>query len=445
MAWVNFPDDFRWGTATAAYQIEGAYNEDGKGLSIWDVFTHTRGKIDDNTNGDKACDHYHRYREDIALMQELHYSNYRFSISWPRIYPEGSGAVNQKGLDFYDRLVDELRNRNIEPFVTLYHWDLPDALQKSGGWENRAIAERFADYSETVVKKLGDRVRFWMTLNEPIVVLNEGYITGEGAPGKKNNYLGFAKIAHNLLLAHGMAVERLRSHRSDLQIGIVQASWPNTPLRPEDQKVADLANDFVLKLFMDPIFKRRYPKSIERLVHILNPRIREEDFEIIARPIDFVGINHYSRNIVRRSANPITHFAMVPPPAGASLTDMGWEIYPSGFYDLLQFYRKEYNDPVLYITENGAAFRDTVAAGRVADVERLDYLRRYLAEVSRAIRDGVDVRGYFLWSFMDNFEWAKGYTKRFGAVYIDYPTQKRIVKDSGYWYGKVCQDNGFEF
>lgn len=444
MARISFPDNFRWGTATAAYQIEGACNEDGKGLSIWDVFSHTLGKIDDHENGDEACDHYHRYREDIALMRELHYPNYRFSISWPRIYPEGSGAVNHKGLDFYDRLVDELRSRNIEPFITLYHWDLPYELQKSGGWKNRSVADRFADYAETVVRKLGDRVQFWITLNEPIVVLNDGYITGTHAPGKKNNYLSFAKIAHNLLLAHGMTVERLRTLRSDLQIGIAQAAWLNTPLRPEDQKIADLANDFVLKLFMDPIFKRRYPESIDRLVHLFNPGIREDDFNIIARPIDFVGINHYSRNIVRRSANPITHFKLVPPPAGAALTDMGWEIYPPGFYDLLQFYKKEYNNPVLYITENGAAFRDTVVAGRVADPERTNYLRLYLAEVSRAIRDGVDVRGYFLWSFMDNFEWAKGYAKRFGTIYVDYPTQKRIVKDSGYWYSQVCQNNGFE-
>jgi beta-glucosidase len=441
MAILQFPEGFLWGTATSAYQIEGAYNEDGKGLSVWDRFARRPGKILDGSNGEVACDHYHKYREDIQLMRELKYPAYRFSISWPRIYPAGRGAINQKGLDFYDRLVDELKKNGIEPFVTLFHWDLPDELERMGGWYNRSVADYFAEYTETVVKRLGDRVKYWITLNEPFAVIAEGYVEGISAPGR-TGYLQFPKAVHNLLFAHSLSLERIRAIGSHLKVGIVQAFWPNDPLTPRDQKAAQIANDYVLKVFMDPIFKGHYPRSVEKLLFLLHGKIKPADFELFARPIDFVGINHYSRNLVKRSLNPISQFKVVPPDRNrVPVTDMDWEIYPEGFYQALMFLKTEYHNPALFITENGAAFRDQVVGGQVNDEGRIEYLKKYLAEMHRAIGDGVDVRGYFVWSFLDNFEWGQGYSKRFGVVYVDFQTQQRSVKESGRWYSKICQTN----
>ncbi|HEX3045806.1 MAG TPA: GH1 family beta-glucosidase [Bacillota bacterium] len=441
MSTLKFPEGFLWGTATSAYQIEGAYHEDGKGLSVWDVFARRPGKISDGSNGDLACDHYHKYREDIQLMKALKYPAYRFSISWPRIYPSGRGSVNQPGLDFYDRLVDELKNNGIEPFVTLFHWDLPDELEKIGGWFNRAVADYFADYTETVVKRLGDRVQYWVTLNEPFAVIAEGYVQGISAPGNKG-YLKFAAAAHNLLFAHSLGLERIRALGSHLKAGIVQAFWPNDPLTPRDEKAAAIANDYVLRMFLDPILKGHYPRSLKKTLFLLHRKIKPADFELFARPIDFVGLNHYSRNLVKRSLNPISQFKVVPPdPNRVPVTDMDWEIYPEGFFNALMLLKTEYNNPVIFITENGAAFRDQVVEGKVNDPERIGYLQKYLTAMNQAIGAGVDIRGYFLWSFLDNFEWREGYSKRFGVVYVDFQTQQRIVKESGYWYSRVCQAN----
>ncbi|MCL6589198.1 MAG: beta-glucosidase [Firmicutes bacterium] len=441
MTILQFPEGFLWGTATSAYQIEGAYNEDGKGLSVWDQFARRPGKIRDGSNGEVACDHYHKYREDIRLMKELKYPAYRFSISWPRIYPSGRGAINWPGLDFYDRLVDELKNNNIEPFATLFHWDLPYELEKTGGWLNPAVAVYFAEYTETVVKRLGDRVKYWVTLNEPFAVIAEGYVEGISAPGR-TGYFQFAKAAHNLLFAHSYSLERIRAIDPHLKAGIVQAYWPNDPLTPRDRKAAEIANDYVLRMFMDPIFLGHYPRSLEKMLFLLHRKIKPADFELFARPIDFAGINHYSRNLVRRSINPISKFKVVPPDRNRlPVTDMDWEIYPEGFYQALMFLKKEYHNPVIFVTENGAAFPDEVVDGRVKDPKRIEYLQNYLAAMHRAITDGVDVRGYFIWSFLDNFEWSQGYSKRFGVVYVDFQTQRRIVKESGYWYSRVCQTN----
>lgn len=443
MSFVKFPDGFRWGTATAAYQIEGACDTDGRGKSIWDIFSHTRGKIVDGSTGDMACDHYNRYKEDIQIMKDLNYNNYRFSISWPRVFPQGFGKVNQKGLDFYDRLVDELNNKGIEPFITLYHWDLPYELEKAGGWYNRKTAEHFAGYTEVVVKRLGDRAKFWATLNEPFVVAAQGYGLGEHAPGKRN-FLKIFNVVHNLLLAHGMAVDRIKGINRDLKAGIVHACWPCYPLKEKYGKTSDIANDYSLRLFFDPIFKARYPLSLERKIRFFNKGIKASDFDIISKPVDFIGVNVYSRHIVKPSWNPIVPFKILPAGNDVKKTDMGWEIYPRSLYDVLNVIKEEYGNPEVYITENGAAFKDKLENGKVRDPERIEYLKQYLSELNRAIEDGANVKGYFQWTFMDNFEWAFGLTKRFGAVYVDYETQERIVKDSGRWYSRVCAGNGFD-
>lgn len=439
---ISFPKGFRWGTATASYQIEGAWNEDGKGPSIWDTFTRKKGKIQDGSDGNVACDHYHLYKKDVALMKKLGFANYRFSVSWPRIFPEGRGAVNQKGLDFYERLTDELLKSGIEPFITLYHWDLPDALQKTGGWYNRETALRFADFAGTVVKKLKDRVKFWITLNEPVVTFMNGYYAGDHAPGRKDGLRVFG-IPHNLLLAHGLAMERIRVAGKKLQAGITNALMMFYPETPKDGKAARLAMEYT-KIFLDPIFKGRYPAPVEERIRKSTKDFREGDLDIISKPMDFLGVNNYTRDVVKRTLIPIPGFRSVKPQyTGVRFTEMNWEVFPQGIYDLMMWIRNEYGNPPVYITENGAAFHDVPEGKNVHDPERKDFLERYLTMVNRAIRDGCDIRGYFVWTLMDNFEWAYGYTKRFGLLYTDYMTQKRILKDSGKWYSQVCRENRF--
>ncbi len=439
-----FPPTFVWGAATSAYQIEGAWDEDGKGESIWDRFSHTPGKIANGDTGDIACDHYHRWREDLALMRDLGLRAYRFSISWPRILPSGRGRVNPRGLGFYSRLVDGLLEAGIQPYVTLYHWDLPQALQDVGGWPARGTAEAFAEYADVVSRHLGDRVRHWMTLNEPFVSAFIGYLDGRHAPGHTDLDEALA-AAHHLLLAHGLAVPILRRNVPGAEVGI---ALNLTTAMPASQSHADVAaarvrDGMINRWFLDPIAGRCYPSDMVAHFGRPMPFVHEGDLETIAAPLDFLGVNYYARAIVRSDAvaesenEPQTVFP------SAEHTDLGWEVWPEGLYQMLVRLHRDYEFPALYVTENGAAYRDEISAdGRVDDPKRIAYLRRHILAVARAMAEGVPVRGYFVWSLMDNFEWAHGYGPRFGIVYVDYATQRRIPKASAFWYRNVIQSNG---
>jgi beta-glucosidase len=438
---LTFPPPFYWGTATASYQIEGGWNEDGKGESIWDTFSHTQGKIRDGSTGDVACDHYHRWKEDVALMKEIGCNAYRFSISWPRVIPKGKGKVNPLGLSFYDRLVDALSEANITPFITLYHWDLPQALQDEGGWANRDTAYYFAEYASVVAHKLGDRVKHWITHNEPWVVAWIGYGWGEHAPGIRNEKVAI-QVSHHLLLSHGLAVEVLRDISPDSEVGITLNLSPIHPASDseEDKLAASRQDGFLNRWFLDPIFRGHYPPDI---LEFYSPKVLPGDMAIISRRIDFVGINYYSRGIVRFNpkAGPLQAEGVAP--EGAEFTEMGWEIYPPGIYEIITRVHEDYQPKKIYITENGAAFADEIAPdGGVHDQKRIDYLREHFVQAHRAIEEGANLCGYFIWSLMDNFEWAHGFTKRFGIVYTDYPTQRRIMKDSALWFKKVIEENG---
>lgn len=392
-----FPKNFYWGVATSAYQIEGGCNEDGKGASIWDEFTSRKGTIADGNTGAVACDHYHRWQEDVDLIAKLGCNSYRFSVSWPRIIPEGTGQINQKGLDFYRNLVDHLKEKGIEPFVTLYHWDLPLALEQKSGWTNRAITDAFADYTEVVVRALGDRVRFWMTLNEPLVIYGAGYYSGEHAPGYKS-IIKSAKVIHNLLLAHGKSAERIHSIQPTLLVGIVNSISKVYPNSQKDQKAVRRAEALTQRLFLDPIFWGHYPSWMEGKLRFINRDIRDDDFVIISHPIDFLGVNNYSRMVVSRSFIPIPGFKIITPNYDSSnVTAMGWEIFPQGIYDGLTWIRDKYGNPRVYITENGAAFDDKLNSdGQIYDEKRIAFLKAYLSNVHRAINDGCNVRGYFV-------------------------------------------------
>ncbi|MBC7329250.1 beta-glucosidase [bacterium] len=441
---LTFPPQFYWGTATASYQIEGGWNEDGKGESIWDTFSHTQGKIRDGSTGDVACDHYHRWKEDVALMKEIGCNAYRFSISWPRVIPKGKGKVNPLGLSFYDRLVDALLESNITPFITLYHWDLPQALQDEGGWANRDTAYYFAEYASVVANKLGDRVKHWITHNEPWVVAWIGYGWGEHAPGIKNEKVA-TQVAHHLLLSHGLAVEVLRDISPDSEVGITLNLSPIHPASDseEDRLAASRQDGFLNRWFLDPVFRGHYPPDILELYSAYAPKVSPGDMAIISRRIDFLGINYYSRGIVRFNpkAGPLQAEGVAP--EGAEFTEMGWEIYPPGIYEIIKRVWEDYQPKKIYITENGAAFADEIAPdGRVHDPKRIDYLREHFIQAHKAIEEGANLCGYFIWTLMDNFEWAHGFTKRFGIVYTDYPTQRRIMKDSALWYKKVIEENG---
>ena len=435
----KFPHNFLWGAATASYQIEGAWNEDGKGESIWDRFSHTPGKIEDNSTGDVACDHYRRYEEDIALMRFLGLKAYRFSVSWPRVIPLGRGRVNPRGLDFYDRLVDALCAANIEPFLTLYHWDLPQALQDEGGWENRNTCHAFADYAALMVKRLGDRVKFWTTFNEPGVVAFDGNLIGEHAPGIQDPRVAF-QVAHHLMVAHGLAAQAIRAVNPNVNIGIVLNLWMADPASedPADTAAANAAWERSETLFLDLIFNGHYPISAYELVGDNMPKVQDGDMALIAQKLDYLGVNSYSRNLVSAEGN-------IDPVPGSEYTEMGWEVCAPALRRLLNRINKDYRLPPIYITENGAAFKDEVSAdGKVHDERRLDYLKNHFIQTRLAMQDGADVHGYFVWSLLDNFEWGHGYTKRFGIVRVDYETQERTVKDSGEWYSKVIASNSVE-
>lgn len=442
---LEFPQDFVWGAATAAYQIEGAWDEDGKGPSIWDVFCRVPGAIQNGDTGDVACDHYHRWQEDVALMRELGLRAYRFSISWPRVLPEGKGKVNLPGLDFYNRLVDALLAAGIQPFVTLYHWDLPQALQEEGGWPARDTACRFADYADVVSRRLGDRVHHWITLNEPWVAAYAGYGNGYHAPGIRNP-LAAIQAAHHLLLAHGLAVPVLRENGdAATRVGITLNLAPVHPAsdRPDDEEAARRYDGFLNRWFLDPLFRGRYPEDMLEMLGAALPEGYEEDMETISVPVDFLGVNNYTRNVIANDPESAVVETREVKPTGRPYTEMGWEVYPEGMYELLTRLHRDYAPPRLYVTENGAAFPDRVSAdGRVHDPQRVDYLREYIAQAHRALEEGVPLKGYFVWTLLDNFEWAYGYSKRFGIVYVDFATQERIIKDSGYWYREVIAENG---
>ena len=432
-----FPDHFAWGAATAAYQIEGAWDADGKGESIWDRFCHTTGRINDASTGDLACDHYHRYREDVALMRQLGLNAYRFSISWPRVQPAGFGRVNPAGLDFYDRLVDALLEAGIAPYVTLHHWDLPQALQDMGGWLNRDVLAYFADYSALLAKYLGDRVRHWATFNEPNVIAWAGYAGGEHAPGLKGDWKSACQVSHHLLVAHGLALQALRALDPALQLGIVLTEWITEPASddPADMAAAEQAWYSRETAFIHPIFRGHYHPLTMDAMGAATPEIKAGDMALIAQKMDFLGINSYSRVVIGAHGR-------VDPVPGSEYTDMGWEVCAPAFRRMLNRINRDYDLPPIYITENGAAFQDIVAPdGLIHDERRLDYLRQHLRQLRLAIQDGVDVRGYFAWSLLDNFEWAHGYTKRFGLIRVDYETQKRTIKDSGLWYARMIAAN----
>ena len=437
---LQFPAKFLWGAATAAYQIEGAWNEDGKGESIWDRFSHTPGKITNGDTGDVACDHYHRTRQDIALMRQLGLKAYRFSVSWPRVLPSGAGKVNAAGLDFYDRLVDDLLAANLEPFITLHHWDYPQALYDKGGWLNRENLPYFADYAVLLAKRLGDRISRWATFNEPAVIADAGYLSGEHAPGLKDSRKEAYQIIHHLLVAHGLAVQALRAANPALQLGIVLSQWGVEPASadPADVAAAQLAWDSRETAFLHPIFRGHYhPAMLEALGEDI-PQIKAGDMALAAQKLDFLGINSYSRVVIGAQG-------MLSPIPGSEYTEMGWEVCAPAFRRTLNRMHADYHLPPIYITENGAAYVDVLSPdGKVHDERRIDYLRQHFTQVRLAMQDGVDIRGYFVWSLLDNFEWGHGNTKRFGLIRVDYETLERTIKDSGEWYSRVIASNRVE-
>lgn len=431
----RFPAGFVWGAATASYQIEGAADSDGRGESIWDRFARTPGRVRGGDNGDVACDHYHRYRDDVALMARLGLTAYRFSVSWPRVVPEGAGPVNDAGLDFYDRLVDELLSHGIAPHVTLYHWDLPQALEDAGGWPVRATAEAFADYARIVAGRLGDRVSHFATLNEPSIVSDHGYRTGEHAPGRTDPAAALA-AAHHLLVGHGLAVQAIREVAPGASAGIVVNLEPKHAASPHplDLEAAAIAHDQTNRWYLDPIVGRGYPEDGAVAWGWGREEIRDGDDELVATPIDFVGVNYYSRSFVR---SPLLE--PVARPTDRERTGMGWEVYPAGLVEVLEFVASRTGDLPIYVTENGAAYPvDELDPTR--DPERVHFLHRHLDAALSAIDRRVPLRGYFVWSLLDNFEWAHGYGPRFGIVHVDYGTLERSVRDSGRFWAAVARD-----
>ncbi len=422
---------FLWGVATAAYQIEGAAQEDGRGPSIWDRFSHTPGKTRNGDTGDVACDHYHRYAEDVALIAALGVDAYRFSFAWSRVQPLGQGAWNPKGLDFYDRLVDALLAKGIQPHATLYHWDLPQALQDQGGWGNRDTTQRFADYAEHMVRRLGDRLITLATHNEPWCTAELGHATGKFAPGATDPALAL-QVSHHLLLSHGLAMQAMRALSPRCALGIVLNQSSATPATHSgaDEGMARAQFDGFVRWYMDPLLRGTYPSSPELQ---RRPQVADGDMAVICQPLDFLGINYYTR-IWASSAQP-----PLPTPCELGVTDMGWEIYPQGLSELLFTLHREYRLPPIYITENGMAHPDVLQGGAVDDLPRIDYVRRHLEALAHARAEGVDVRGYFYWSLMDNYEWDSGYGKRFGLLHVDYQTQQRTPKRSAHWYRRMIE------
>lgn len=428
---LHLPAGFRWGVSTAAYQIEGAAREDGRGLSIWDTHCLQKGRVQNGDTGDVACDHYHRYREDIALMRDLGVGAYRFSVSWPRVLPRGRGPVNQAGLDFYDRLVDEILAAGIEPWLCLYHWDLPQALDDLGGWPNRDSAGWFADYTALIARRLGDRVKHFATFNEPNVSTLFGYALGWNAPAQRDAAM-FYRAAHHVNLAHGDALRVLRSLVPGAVLGAIHNRQPchAASASEADGRAAAMLDACWNRIFADPQLLGAYPAEVAEGI---DPWLQPGDMARISQGCDYFGLNHYSP-IYARAADGVLGFAWADPPADGPTTGVGWRIHPDAFRDTLIETHARYRLPV-FVLENGSGGSDAIAAdGQVHDPGRVDYLRRYLGAMAEAMAQGADVRGYFVWSILDNFEWGSGYANRFGLVYVDYPTQARIPKDSFSWY-----------
>ncbi len=450
---IEFPKGFIWGAATSSYQIEGAWDEDGKGESIWDNIVHTTKRVKNRDTGDIACDHYHRFKEDIQIMKDLGLDAYRFSISWPRIFPSGNMNINEKGIKFYDNLVDTLIDNQIKPFATLYHFDLPLSLQKIGGWKNQKVVEAYVKYASFLFEQLGDRVKNWITFNEPMIFTLVFYAFGlyDMKPDLEGGYL--ASI--NVNKAHAMAVKSLReTNNSDGKIGITLNLSPVYPEEDSDanMKVVDIVDGIYNRWFLDPIFKASYPEDILEFnkPHINIPKVKREHLKLLEdNPIDFIGINNYSCTRIEdkmpKNVNDLLALILRPKKiVGKEYSEMGWEIYPDGLHDLLKKVDKEYSHPVIYITENGMACKDDVIIdGIIQDEDRISYLKKYLRSVHNAINEGVDLRGYFVWSLMDNFEWVEGYSKNFGLIKIDYKSQERKMKKSAFWYQNVIKQNGF--
>jgi beta-glucosidase len=448
---LQFPDQFMWGVATSAYQIEGAWDRDGRGISVWDRFSHTPGRVVNGDTGDTACAHYDRYLEDVAAMAAMGVRSYRFSLAWPRLFPNGVGRPNQRGVDFYRRLIGALRERGILPMATLYHWDLPQALQEKGGWVNRDTASRFAEYAAFAFHEFGADVPLWVTHNEPFNVTFFGHVLGRHAPGHRRVWR-LLTVSHHLLLSHGLAVRAFRDiapqTASDLppaQIGIALAVWPNYPLtrHPADVAASHRFDTLSNRLFLELLFKAHYPPDVMRFFRrrLIRPPVQPGDLDLIASPIDFFGINTYSR-IVNRAVWYDPLLGVRPVILDGPKTAMGWEIYPPCIYDAAMLVR-EYTQLPLYVTENGAAFHDEPSAdGAIDDAPRVAYLHAHLAEAHRLVRDGVDLRGYYVWSLLDNFEWEWGYSKRFGLIHVDFATQQRTWKRSAVWYQAVIARNG---
>jgi beta-glucosidase len=450
---VRFPDGFKWGVATASYQIEGAVDEDGRAPSIWDTFSHTPGAVLGGDTGDVADDHYHRWPEDVDLLADLGVGYYRLSLAWPRLQPSGRGALNQAGVDFYARLVEALLARRIQPWVTLYHWDLPQALQDEGGWGERDTAERFCEYAAAVYERLHDRITYWTTLNEPWCSAFLGHAQGRHAPGVQDPATAL-RAAHHLLLGHGQAIAAMRAvGDAGSRFGITLNLYPVSPASEDDadvdaaRRIDGLAN----RLFLDPVLCGRYPADVLRDVERIGDgaHVLAGDEAAIGAPLDFLGVNYYSRHVVRAGSAGDEPSSWVGSDdvefvsRGLPRTEMGWEIDPSGLYDVLTRVHRDYPRLPLYITENGAAFPDEPTADDgVRDPERIAYLESHFRAARRAIDDGVDLRGYFVWTLMDNFEWGWGYSKRFGLVHVDYETLRRTPKDSARWFAEVTRRNG---
>lgn len=450
---LHFPPGFLWGTATAAYQVEGGAEEGGRKPSIWDTFCHTPGKVFHGDTGDIACDHYHRWEQDVGLMSSLGLSAYRFSVSWSRAQPEGSGPFNQVGLDFYRRLLDTLGEHGITPAVTLYHWDLPQALEDKGGWTERETAKRFADYASGIVNALGDRAKLWITLNEPWVSSHVGYGMGRHAPGKAD-LTSAVRAAHHLLLGHGLAAGALRSQvAAGSQVGIALNLTPTYAASAEDGAVAELVDAYANRWFLDPIFLGTYPDELAQRFYPVTGdlHVQPGDLATISSGIDFLGVNYYlCRHVAAASAVPDQDYGPYPavlgaverPDLSAARTGRGWPVQPGGLTEILVRLSRDYGDIALYVTENGAAYPDYVGPdGDVKDPERIDYLEQHLRAAHAAIAAGVDLRGYFCWTLMDNFEWETGYSQRFGLVWVDFRTQERTPKASALWFSAVARDN----
>jgi beta-glucosidase len=450
MGRIQFPDGFHWGAATASYQIEGAWNEDGKGESIWDRFTHTEGRIANGDTGDVACDSYHRYRDDIALLREMNLTSYRFSISWPRLLPTGRGALNAKGIDYYSRLVDELLAAGIRPFPTLYHWDLPQALENAGGWPNRDTAGYFADYADATIRALGDRVDDWMIFNEPSIFTVMGYWAGIHAPGRRDQD-AFLKATHTVNLAHGEAFRAIRAARPNACIG---TAFHMSPCESVGDSEADAAaaerwHALVNVWYLEPALRGRYPDAFLDGPPLDRMGVRQGDLERVRAPLDFLGINLYTRTLVRANPDdPAGLGAQAVGPVGGNegpKTDFGWEVWPNALYDMVTRITSDYGRPAIEITENGCSCGAAPdARGVVNDAPRIAFHRAYLEALARAIAEGADVRGYHAWTLLDNFEWGEGYRQRFGLAWVNFPDTERTLKASGRWYGRAAAQNGFD-